>query len=390
MINDARQSLEKAIINLRYLLDSGIEDENSYQKLFEDHPVIMESLGYTDAFPLRDLPLEGKEKYVPDFLCPTSRGHWEIVDLKRPSANIIKDLKRRNTFYADMNSNISQVRDYSEYFDDKANRDKIHELHGMDIHKRPKSVLIAGRDQGLDKVELHKLSQRNGGDVSILTYDDILQGLSIERDRHYRSEENQDGFSFHFNLWVRNRGPGIHYIIDAGKNPYRDRISIYLQDSTNLRFRVLDSKGLPHYISITPEKHEIDLGAMNYISTEMTIIDGFLHLSFMANGLVWSDCKVENVTFNRDGIFNKGTKKLNVIIGADLFARKGICGQIQALKIYEKTLSFWDRYGLLMHYLFDDIKETTLNLTEEAYVVVGQHPKVISEAYSGAFDCKYD
>jgi hypothetical protein len=234
-----QEELEEAIGVLTQMLDGGESSERAFQNYFETHPIVMSTLGYCDtrAKPRLGLPEHLRQstglKYLePDFIAARPTGLWEIVDLKLPQEKLFRTTPFRQTFYAKVNEYISQVVNYSDYFDDHHNHQKVKATLGVDIHKRVDVVLIIGRDGEVDKVALHEELRKRSNRVTFYTYDDILVLLTTEYARLYSHKDNLPGFSFYAILSVPQ---GINTlkrcVYDIGLEG-SDRFSIYLENGT--------------------------------------------------------------------------------------------------------------------------------------------------------------
>ena len=114
--------LEQAINRLARLLRDGESDEAKYQEYFERNPVVFEALGYSAAYPKPQLPLPDGEHLEPDFLVKRPDGLYEVFELKTPQERLVHGKKHRDKLYARVEEYISQVENYSEYFDDSEHR----------------------------------------------------------------------------------------------------------------------------------------------------------------------------------------------------------------------------------------------------------------------------
>lgn len=184
---------ERAIVAMESLM-SARSPEAAYQRLFEESSEILTSMGYSEWIPQPRLPLADGRSFVPDFLARVGSGAWEILDLKTPSSRVLRGRERREAFTAEMNSYIGQMHDYAEWFDDSANRGHVSRTYGIDVPPRPRSLLIAGREGEVNKVELHRQLRRIDA-VAITTFDDVLRGLELEHARHYGAFERTYGLT---------------------------------------------------------------------------------------------------------------------------------------------------------------------------------------------------
>ncbi len=252
-----REALESAIVAL--LAASGTP-EAAYQRYFEEHPAALASLGYRRAVSQPRLPITGDGHFIPDFIVEPHNGPPELLDLKTPDERIIIDRARREKFTANVESYISQLHDYREYFGDTAHREACRGLTGFDVPASPSMVMIVGRDSGLDRLALHNQLQRRGQSLRIHTFDDIRADLLREHASRYGATEDLAGIaiyavvSFHGGQVGRRR-----YFLDVCEAAALSRCSIYLDEADNVTFEVTDRDGRLIAISAGPsEGFELD------------------------------------------------------------------------------------------------------------------------------------
>ena len=81
----------------------------------------------------------------------------------------------RETFSSELNSYISQTRNYKTYFEDPNNRKWVQEKYGIKVHY-PKRYLIIGRRWDFPG-EIWKEIVNDYTDIEILTYEDLIDGV---------------------------------------------------------------------------------------------------------------------------------------------------------------------------------------------------------------------
>src|ERR1043165_928292 len=129
-----RQELESSIHCLVELLQNDVTSENTYQRYFENNPIVFKVLGYSEAYPKPRFPLSDGEWLEPDFLLERPDGLFEILDLKTPQEKLISARKKhRTTLSKKVDEYLSQVETYSEYFDDQANCEKVRSLYSIEV-----------------------------------------------------------------------------------------------------------------------------------------------------------------------------------------------------------------------------------------------------------------
>ena len=167
---------------------------------------------------------------------------------------------RREKFTAKMDSFISQLHDYREYFGDSGHRAACTELTGLNVPASPGMVMIAGRDSGMDRLALYQQLQRRGTALQILTFDDVRSALLREHSSRYGSMEDLAGISifavvsFHPKFGGRRR-----YFLDAVDASSPSRCSVYIDEADALTFEVTDRHGVTLSVSANrQQKFELD------------------------------------------------------------------------------------------------------------------------------------
>jgi len=129
-----------------------------------------------------------RDPIIPDFFAVKPNGFADIVEFKLPElkGEAIVGKGNRETFSAEVNSYVAQTHFYNEYFDDSANRKYVKDTHGTEVY-HPKRTLIMGRRwQFEDKVWRSVASAFP--DLTILTYDDLLDSVSAQLYQNPRSK----------------------------------------------------------------------------------------------------------------------------------------------------------------------------------------------------------
>lgn len=236
--------IEKALGELSLIVDSQ-DDENTFQKWFEDNEIIFRCMGYTKVIPHPRIESDAEQDgtYVPDFMALSSSGIWEIIEIKPAKALIIKDTERRHSLRSTTDSYMSQCAEYSELFRDRGYRDKFNIRYGVNCHKTPEVTLIMGRSVGLDKKQLAEiLSRRGSPHISIKTFDDIREQIYQLIDTAHRfPKEHSPGICVLFSAILLN-GEGGNFIIDMCKKGAKSRIQMYVRDN-RIHVDVTDRSG---------------------------------------------------------------------------------------------------------------------------------------------------
>ncbi len=113
----------------------------------------------------------------PDFFITQPNGYSNILEFKLPSLKnkTVVGTSNRESFSAELNSYISQVRVYKKYFDDPNNRRWLFDNHQLRV-EAPKKILVIGRRYNFENTEWKEITA-DYRDLEILTYDDIIDGL---------------------------------------------------------------------------------------------------------------------------------------------------------------------------------------------------------------------
>ena len=167
-------ALKKAIEELEYLLNDKNTSEKSFQDFFERYPKLILNDDYKKAHPHITLAKDDGS-LIPDFLLEpyNQNSLCDVLDLKLPSSKLFVIKKNRMRFSAAIMEACAQLREYSHYFDNKENREKVFREYGLLAYK-PKMIVIIGRRGDIDPL----ISRRIESDLPQLvlrTYDDVLK-----------------------------------------------------------------------------------------------------------------------------------------------------------------------------------------------------------------------
>jgi hypothetical protein len=247
-----RNQLENAIYELRNLLKTDEEREDKFQKYFENHAVVFNVLGYSKAYPHLSLELtdELKEKFdrqvlIPDFFAQRINGHLDIFELKTPQEKLVKDKRGRTSFYAKINDYIAQSIQYSEYFEDQANRNYFKEEYALDIQKKVDTIIVAGRDKNMDKKQLHDEIRRRSNHVDIISFDEILNRLNFYHIQQFGDTASySSGAGLYLMMKLNSTSRDLRkYIFDSGSSVGQRRWSIFLNKNNTICSEVIDDEG---------------------------------------------------------------------------------------------------------------------------------------------------
>lgn len=163
--------LKHAVEQLRGLLASGVAEERAYQTWCDEHSWV-----FSGAYQLRDLVRRIDDESIVDLMLPDVVGYRDIVELKRPDADVLNYDRSHKTYYfaADVNKAIGQVHKYMDRLHESARAGLAKHPHIVAYH--PRAVIVLGRSDGWpsQKTEtLRGLNQRLHG-IDVMTYDHLL------------------------------------------------------------------------------------------------------------------------------------------------------------------------------------------------------------------------
>jgi hypothetical protein len=341
-----RDALEAAIIDLEQLLNSSACEEK-FQRYFEDRPAALAALGYKRVVPRPRLPIAAGGHYVPDFLVEPHSRLPELLDIKTPDERVLIDRPRRAKFTAALESYISQLHDYREYFNEAAHREACRRLTGLDVPMSPRMVIVAGRDAGLDKLVLHAQLQRRGDALAILTYDDVRAELEREHTSRYGAAEDLAGISIFTVVRFQRGVPGRRrYFLDTGHAESSSRCSIYLDEGDSLTFEVTGREGAP----LAAKTVEGDRFAFDrfYLATfEYGASDDRTILQLRLDDEIIADQRaIRRVGVSPSLPLSPDT----MTIGADVAGRHNAAFDLAELCVYSRILRFDERIDLALYF----------------------------------------
>lgn len=149
--------------------------EQTLQKFFERYPHFFRRWDYREVCPHVYLTRDDENQgpLIPDFIL-TNRDAMEafVVDLKLPSAKIVRNQRNRRRFSACVLEAKAQLLEYSRWFEHRLHRERLREIIGMSIYRPQLAVVIGRSDDFTDELDRQRLRD---SEVSIVTYDDILE-----------------------------------------------------------------------------------------------------------------------------------------------------------------------------------------------------------------------
>lgn len=166
-------SVKSAIEELECLMNNPNSKESAFQDFFERYPKLITNDEYKRAHSHVTLSRD-EGNLIPDFLLePLDQNSLcDILELKLPTEQIYVIRKNRISYSSAVIEACAQLREYSRYFDEKANRDKITNRYGLLAYK-PKMIVIIGRKGDIDPISRQNIHS-DIPQLVLRTYDEIL------------------------------------------------------------------------------------------------------------------------------------------------------------------------------------------------------------------------
>jgi hypothetical protein len=363
-----RTSFEAALSDLSKLMGEAGHSEADYQKWFEQHPLVFDCVPYKRVIPHPELTDAGKVMFIPDFIAQRLDGLWEIFEIKRPDTEVIRDVVRRQTFYATLERYLRQCRDYAGYFDDAAHRNEFSDRYGIEVEADPPSVLVAGRSAGLDRFAVHRLLMDRGGKVALKTYDDISVQLDHFRIKQFGQYENLAGLSMHLIIEVHQMPDASpNFLVDFGLRPDCDRISVYVDSEQRVCLEVFEHGGKKR--EIVTDRGTLPCDQPAYVVVEVGVGDRESTLTVEVNGQ-------NSALFQLNGIELDLTSLQNSVLGSDLNGKAGSEFDLAERVDYSRTLEFHERSQLKEYFLSRHGAGllTTIHLSGHQFLYSQNHP----------------
>jgi len=131
-------------------------------------------LGYERIYSQVVLERDGQGSLIPDFFAqPIGEEWWDIIELKRPEPAVLVGKEDRKTLSAAIHSTVSQLREYSAYFENEVYAKRIEDAYGIKCYK-PNLISIIGTDPGELSTREARRAMTSYSDVKIVTLDKLL------------------------------------------------------------------------------------------------------------------------------------------------------------------------------------------------------------------------
>lgn len=243
-----KHKLEQAILVLENLLEVQEGVESAYQKFFEDYPIVFEVLGYRRAIPVTKgseftLP---RDKYTnlkpePDFLVERHDGLWEIFEIKTPIDDklLIDSNSYRKRLKAVIQSYISQIEEYADYFKNPSNRQSIEEKLKVIIQEDVPIQLIIGKRDKTDLHELHRILMRSSKKPNIIFYD-VLAGQLNSKHKNFYGFSEKTGITAIFYIRLLPPEKQEYCVFEIRSKSGKSGLNLLLFPPDRLSFNLID------------------------------------------------------------------------------------------------------------------------------------------------------
>jgi hypothetical protein len=322
----SRSSLELAIGTLQTLLDAPEPREEAFQQFFQAHPVAFTVFGAQAVFPKPRLVLPedlrlllDKEYLEPDFLMSTHRGTLEVLDLKLPSEKLLVAKHFRERFRSRMDEYISQVANYSTYFDDRAERAAVSRLLGLPVHRSPDQRIVVGRSDSVDLRALHEQARTRTNALFIETYDAVLMQLSHLYDRTRGVLSAAPGFSLGMVIAIGSvRGGRRRFILDCGQSLQQNRCSVFMDREGRICFQIVDANEELHIVRARVAEELVEQRQPFYLWCELKNAGFPTTMSLYINGELHRDLILDETIPLSGGRRGGSLDYMQMCVGSDL------------------------------------------------------------------------
>ncbi len=193
------EGIRSDVAMLEQLLDTNA-NEQEMQRFFEEHPAILMQarLGVPISHPSYVSPKPNTLDFALTPILGAQDGDSvDILELKGPDAPILNNLRLHRGLSMALHRAIDQVKDYGRRLSDPLNAVRLINRLGY-LPSAPRLAVLIGRDQKDDtQNEIFKLRLEEQINVSVITYDEILQGQAKQLGRLILPGDDDFTLPFH-------------------------------------------------------------------------------------------------------------------------------------------------------------------------------------------------
>lgn len=367
---EERAKLWSAIFSMYDLLEcKRSNSEANYQRLLEDHPVILEILGFDrhESFEKKStytLPFDSDRNYTPepDFIaCDHRTGIVTVVDLKTPFVKKMTTSRsdgNRMKLSAEAEAYISQTTEYANSIRERPDARKI-VCDAMDMDKITayEILLLYGLDTEQPTTEVSELLAERKVPIKILGFDTLLSML-IERYASCRPDKDaREGWAIAMNIALpAEQPPEGGCILHFGEG--NGAMATIRVTSEELMFDLVEECGRNHQITCPHPDTDFHTVYFEFASDK--------NGTYMAVALDGEEQELRT----KKQVINV-TPKFEMTVGADFNGKRGAKLWLGQLFVRNPTLSVVDKIKLT-HYLKevrnDPAKRKGLEFNEVAFV----------------------
>ncbi len=287
--------VEKAIEEFSLLIQLD-ESEQKFQSFFENTPSLFEALGYMRAIPHPVIETENLRNYIPDFIVQRDDGFWQIFELKRPDTKVLKNNARRDAWYADMQTYLSQCIDYIELLRDQSVRARFEQRYGVTMHLGFPVTIVAGVSEQIDQLRAIRLLDRFKENISLVAFDQAFASMQAWYSGKYPQSEQWSGSTiallYELDQFEKRNG----CVFDIGWEREINRITLLRRSEDTLALRLIDSNGLSMTSDfISPDKA---LGRSVALMISIFPVNDIFRVVLEADGLQIADIRSSNLSMN--------------------------------------------------------------------------------------------
>ena len=162
------------LAELEELIASPIAREADIQAFLKRHPQFLSKWGHPAVHPHVSLARADRGPLIPDFLLCNSRDHKAaIVDLKLPSARLVRRQHNRDRWRDAISEARTQLLRYRDWFEEPVNRRSLVDAVGMEIYRPSLAVLVGRGTEFRDAFERQQLAA-DLPEIEVVTYDELV------------------------------------------------------------------------------------------------------------------------------------------------------------------------------------------------------------------------
>lgn len=162
------------LAELEALIASPTAREADIQAFLERHPQFLRKWGHPAVHPHVTLAREDRGALIPDFLLCNSQDHKAaIIDLKLPSARLVRRQQNRDRWRGAISEARTQLLRYRDWFDVPTNRQRLVDAVGMEIYRPSLAVLVGRGTEFRDAFERQQLAA-DMPEIEVVTYDELV------------------------------------------------------------------------------------------------------------------------------------------------------------------------------------------------------------------------